>query len=189
MRSKTQSSRKSWRIFFRGFSPPKFPFCTIHKPENSEMKTSEIAVRHFDQTLRYYFDQTLRFSNSKFSILHHSQSGKLGVFSDAICSNSEVRVILDFTGFYQMFPIFHYSQKHKTQELKPRSFLFGIMIKLQGFPTPSFLFCTTVKTENSEFSPRPFDQTPGLFHLRVFGLRYSAKTKLGSCWKLEKLGV
>ena len=56
------------------------------------------------------------------------------------------------------------------------------MIKLQGFPTPSFPFCTTVKTENSQFSPRPFDQTPRVFHLRVFGLRYSAKTKPRS-WK------
>ena len=47
VRSKTRSSRKSQRIFFRGFSTPSFPFCTISKTENSEMKTSEFFSEAF----------------------------------------------------------------------------------------------------------------------------------------------
>ena len=31
---------------------PSFPFCTILKTENSELKTSELSLRHYDQTRR-----------------------------------------------------------------------------------------------------------------------------------------
>ena len=74
--------------FFR-YSSPSFPFCTIPKTENSELKTSEFSLRHFDQILRFFnseflilhymhYDQTPRFSNSEFSILHYIQNQKLG---------------------------------------------------------------------------------------------------------------
>ena len=46
-RSKTRSSRKSRKLLFQGYSPPSFPFCTIPKTENSEMKTSEIFSEVF----------------------------------------------------------------------------------------------------------------------------------------------
>ena len=52
MRWKTRSF---WNpTFFEVSSPPRFPFCTIPKTENSEMKTSGFSLRHFDQTLRYF---------------------------------------------------------------------------------------------------------------------------------------
>ena len=68
-------------LFFRTFSIPSFPFFTIPKTENSEMKTSEFFLRHFDQMSR--------FSKSEFSILHVTENGKLGdenlkVFSKAV---------------------------------------------------------------------------------------------------------
>ena len=43
-RSKTRSSRKPRRISFPRFSTPSFPFCTIPKTENSELKTLEICT-------------------------------------------------------------------------------------------------------------------------------------------------
>ena len=46
---------------------PSFPFCTIPKTENSELKTSEFSLRHYNQL-------TPRFSNSEFSILHYTQT-------------------------------------------------------------------------------------------------------------------
>ena len=70
VRSKTGSSRETSRIFFRGFSTPRFPFCTIPETENSEMKPRSFSLKHFDQTPR--------FSNSEFSVLHYTQNGKLG---------------------------------------------------------------------------------------------------------------
>ena len=63
-----ENSESSENIFPR-FSTPSFPFCTLPKTENLEMKASEFSLRHFDQTLR--------FSNSKFSILHHTKTEKL----------------------------------------------------------------------------------------------------------------
>ena len=42
-RSKTRTSE----LFFRGYSPPSFPFCTIPKTEDSEIKTSEIFSEVF----------------------------------------------------------------------------------------------------------------------------------------------
>ena len=54
LRSKTQSSRKSRRIFFRGFFTP-YP-----KPKTRRCKPRRFSLRHFDQTLRY-FDQTPSF--------------------------------------------------------------------------------------------------------------------------------
>ena len=72
-RSKTRSSRKTRkprRISFPRFSTLSFPFCTIPKTENSEMKTSECCFKPFYQTPS--------FSNSEFSILYYTQNGKLG---------------------------------------------------------------------------------------------------------------
>ena len=54
-----------------------FHFAPYPKPKTRRLKPLRFCLRHFDQTLRY-FDQTPRFSNSKFSILHHTQNGKLG---------------------------------------------------------------------------------------------------------------
>ena len=51
MKSKALSSWKIWkprRIYFRRFSTPSFPFCTVPKTEKSEL-----LFWHFDQTLRY----------------------------------------------------------------------------------------------------------------------------------------
>ena len=87
---------------------PNFPFCTIPKTENLEMKTSECSFKPF-------------LPNSEFSILRYTQNGKLGVGNLGV-----------FSKVYQ------------------NSNLFNYLIKLRGFPTPSFPFCTTLKTENSE---------------------------------------
>ena len=57
--------------FFEVSSPPRLPFCTIPKTENSEMKTSGFSLRHFDQTLR--------FSIFKFSVWGMVQKRNLGV--------------------------------------------------------------------------------------------------------------
>ena len=88
------------------------------------------------------------------------------------------------------FSILHYSPDYnQNRELADENladFLWGILVKLWGtlinlwgFPTPSFPFCTTPKTvmirSNSE-----------VFHLRVFGLGYSAKNETS---ELKKLGV
>ena len=144
-RLKTRSSRKTWksqRISFLRFSTLSFPFCTIPKTENSEMKTLECCFKPIYQTLGFPFCtipktensemktsecsfkpfyQTPSFSNSKFSILHYTQNGKLGVGNFGV-----------FSEVYQNSDFFNY------------------LIKLRGFPTPSFPFCTTLKTENSE---------------------------------------
>ena len=101
-RSKTRSSRKTRkprRISFPRFSTPSFPFCTIPKTENSEMKTSECCFKRFHQTPS--------FSNSEFSILHCTQNGKLGdenlgVLFEAFLPNSE-------------FSILHYTQNGKLE--------------------------------------------------------------------------
>ena len=74
MRSKLGFLGNLEEYFFRGFSTPSFPFCTVPKTKNSETQTSEFFLRHFDQTLRY-FDQAPRFSNSEFSILLYTQNG------------------------------------------------------------------------------------------------------------------
>ena len=63
---------------FRGFSTPSFPFRTLPKTKNSEMKAMGFSLWHFDQTPR--------FSNSEFPILHCTLNQKLktGVFSKVI---------------------------------------------------------------------------------------------------------
>ena len=60
-------SETSENTLFEVSSPPRLPFCTIPKTENSKMKTSGFSLRHFDQTLRY-FDQTPRFSIFEVSV-------------------------------------------------------------------------------------------------------------------------
>ena len=73
-RSKTRSSRKTRssqktrkprRISFRRFSTPSFPFCTISKTENSEMKTSECCFKPFYQTPRFPFCTIPKTENSE----------------------------------------------------------------------------------------------------------------------------
>ena len=115
-RSKTRSSRKTQkprRISFPRLSTSGFSFCTIPKTENSELKTSELSLKHFDKVRAFppprfpfftilkiqnsesktsefsvrHYDQTLRISNSVLSSLHYSQNGKLGVFSK-VCPNN-----------------------------------------------------------------------------------------------------
>ena len=108
-RSKTRFSeaRKPRRISFPRFSTPSFPFCTIPKTENSEMKTSECCFKLF-------------LPNPEFSILHCTQNGKLGdenlgMLFQAFLPNSE---------FFQL-RVFHFTlyPKRKTRSWKPRSFL------------------------------------------------------------------
>ena len=89
-----------------------FSFDTIPKTENSELKTLEFSLRHFDQTRR--------FSNSELFILHYTQNGTLRRVENL-----------------GVFPL-------------------GIMIKVGGFPTLSFPFCTILKTENSELKTWEF---------------------------------
>ena len=53
---------------FRGFQLQVFRFVLYPcKTENSELKTSEFSLRHYNQL-------TPRFSNSEFSILHYTQT-------------------------------------------------------------------------------------------------------------------
>ena len=80
VRSKT---RKPRRMSFRGFSTPCFPFCTTPKTENSKMKTSDFSLKHFDQTMSTLI-KLPKFSSSDFFILHHTQNGKLGVWSKCV---------------------------------------------------------------------------------------------------------
>ena len=70
---KTENSElKTSEFSLRQFDQtPSFLFCTILKTENLELKTSEFSLQHYDQTPR--------FSNSEFSLLHHTENGKLGV--------------------------------------------------------------------------------------------------------------
>ena len=120
-RLKTWSSRKPQRIFSRGFPTPNFPLCTTPKTENFEMKASDFSQRHSDQTPRFSNSEfsilngtqnknsklkTSEFSlwhyevvNSAFSILHHTQNGKLrvenlGVFSKVHRNNDFVNEIV-----------------------------------------------------------------------------------------------
>ena len=89
--SKTRSSRKTRkprRISFPRFSTPSFPFCTIPKTEKSELKTSEICSEVVSSNSEVLWSNPEVF-NSDFSILHHTQNGKLGdenlgVFSNAV---------------------------------------------------------------------------------------------------------
>ena len=60
VRSKTRSSWKPRRIFFRGFSLQVFHFALYPKPKTQKCKPQRFSLRHFDQTLRY-FDQTPSF--------------------------------------------------------------------------------------------------------------------------------
>ena len=122
-RSKTRSSRKTQkphRISFPRLSTSGFLFCTIPKTVNSELKTSELSLRHFDKvrafptpsfpfftilktqnpelktsefSLRHY-DQTPRISSSELSILHYAQKRKLGVFSKDFPNNNFFNLIV-----------------------------------------------------------------------------------------------
>ena len=95
MRSKTRSFRKfrkPWRIFFPRYFPPSFPFFTIPKTENSEMKTSGFSLRHFDQTLRY-FDQTPMFSIFEFSVWGIVQKQNLGVGKNSEFDRNALRLV------------------------------------------------------------------------------------------------
>ena len=94
--------------------------------------------------------------NSEFSILHYTQNGKLGdenlgVLVQAFLPNSE---------FFQ-FRVFHFALYPNgklgvgnlrvfSKVYQNSDFFKNYFIKLRGFPTPSFPFCTTLKTENSE---------------------------------------
>ena len=85
--------------------------------------------------------------------------------------NSETSEIQFSEVFNSEFSVFYYTQNRKVGvenlgDLLWGSFikLWGTLVKLRGFPTPTFPFCTTLKTENSEmktseFSPTPSDQT------------------------------
>ena len=135
------------------------------------MKTSECSVKPFHQTQG--------FSNSEFSILHYTQNGKLGVGNLGV-----------FSKVYQNSDFF------KLLDQTPR-FSNSEVFQLRGFPTPSFPFCTTLKTENSEFEnlgvwPKYLRVWWNYlranlrgFQLRLFGFGYSTKRKTRS-WKPRK---
>ena len=62
---------------------------------------------------------------------------------------------------------------------------FNYLIKLRGFPTPSFPFCTTLKTENlGSLIRRRWRKLRG-FHLPVFHFECSAEWKSRS-WKTSE---
>ena len=189
-RSKTRSSRKTWkpqRISFPRFSTPSFPFCTIPKTENSEMKTSECCFKPFYQTPSFSnsefsilhctqngkpemktsessfkpFYQTPSFSNSEFSILHYTQNGELGVGNLGVCS--KVYQNSDFFKLLNQTPRFSNSELsilHYTQNGK------------LGDGKPRSLI------------RRCWRKLRG-FHLRVFRFECSAKWKCRS-WKTSE---
>ena len=114
--------------------------------------------------------------------------------SDGKVENSEFSEILENIFPRFSFSILQYSQNRELGDENLADFLWGILIKLwgiliklwgtlinlRGFPTPSFPFYTTLKTvmirSNSE-----------VFHLRVFGLGCSAKTKPRSLIKMREV--
>ena len=140
--------------------------------------------------------------NSDFSVLGIVQNGKLGV------ENLGKLILRGFRVFREL-RVFDLSNdfgkiprgrklgvlgKLGTSEICSEvvsSNSAGTLVKLRGFPTPTFPFCTTLKTENSEmktskFSPTPSDQTPRFsiseFSARVFRFECSTKWKTRS-WK------
>ena len=163
-RLKTRSSRKTWkrrRISFPRFSTPSFPFCTIPKRENSEMKTSECCFKPFYQTPS--------FSNSEFSILHYTQNGKLGdgnlgVFSK-VYQNSDVFKLLNQTPRFSNseFSILHYTQNGKLGDGKPRSLIRRRWRKLRGFHLRVFRFECSAKWKSRSWKTSEFDQSTSEF--------------------------
>ena len=159
-RSKTLSSRKIQkprRISFPRFSTSGFSFCTIPKSKNSELKTSEFSLRHFDKfrafptpsfpfftilktqnselktsefSLRHY-DQTPRISNSELSILHHTENGKLGVFSEVYPTTIFFNLIVHQGRFDQHKPVLmHFAQTPSFSNFQQLpSFVFALYLK------------------------------------------------------------
>ena len=151
---KTENSELKTTIKFRAFPTPSFPFCTTPKAENSELKTSEFSLRHYDQLTPW-------FSNSEFSILYHILKRKT-------------------QNFLQGLP----EQRFFTKLCN--------LIKFRVFPTPRFRFSATVypKQKTRRWKTLEFDQTaleklPG-FHLRAFRFERSVKWKTRS-WKTSGL--
>ena len=145
-RSKTRSSRKTrkpQRISFPRFSTPSFPFCTIPKTENSELKTSEFSLRHYNQL-------TPRFSNSEFSIFHYTQTENSELKTSEVSlrftqtttfllncvtySNSE---FFQLRGFVFALP---YIPNRKLGDGKPLEFDQTALERTPRFSSPSFPF-------------------------------------------------
>ena len=137
VRSKTQSSRKTrrhQRISFPRFSTLSFPFCTIPKTENSEMKTSECSFKPFYK-LRAFPTLSVPFCTIPKT------------------ENSEMKTSkCSFKPFYQT-PSFPFCTIPKTEnsEMKTSKCSFKPF-----YQTPSFPFCTIPKTENSELETSEF---------------------------------
>ena len=121
-RSKTRSSRKirkPRRISFPRFSTPSFPFCTMLKTENSEMKTSGCCFKPFYQTPS--------FSNSEFSILHYTKTANSELETSTERPGRK-RGFLGYRGVYfsnfykSVFSIFTYSEYRKLGSKKAEIF-------------------------------------------------------------------
>ena len=143
----------------RVFPTPSFPFCTIPKTENSEMKTSECSFKPFYQTPS--------FSNSEFSILHYTQNeklgvGNLGVFSK-VYQNSDFFKLLNQTPRFSNseFSILRYTQNGKLGDGKPRSLIRRRWRKLRGFHFRVFRFeCSAKWKSRSWKTPRSLTKVP-----------------------------
>ena len=83
--------------------------------------------------------------------------------------------------FHSEFSILHHIQNRKLGDENVGDFLWGILIKLWGFLTPNFPFALHSKRKTQRWKPQIFSEAvwsnSEVFHLRVFGLGYSARTK------------
>ena len=125
----------------------------------------EVENSKFSENSQTWENIFPRFLHSNFSIMHYSPN-----------RNQEMKT--------SEFSLRHFDKILRTPSWKPRSFLEGILIKLQSFPTPSFLCCTLLKTENpemkaSEFSLRHFDQNVRFSNPEFSILVLYSKPKLG----------
>ena len=159
-RSKTRSSRKTWkprRISFPRFSTPSFPFCTIPKTENSEMKTSECCSSLFTKlrvfpTPSFPFctipkTENLKLETSEFSLrftrtaIFLNYLIKLRGLPTPRSSNSEFSIL------------------HHTQNGKPRSLIRRRWRKLRGFHLRVFRFECSAKWKSWSWKTSEFEQS------------------------------
>ena len=125
------------------------------------MKTSECCSKPFHQTPS--------FSNSEFSILHYTQTGKLGVGNLGVFSkvyqNSDFFKLLNQTLRFSNseFSILHYTQNGKLRDGKPRSLIRRRWRKLRGFHLRVFRFECSAKWKSRSWKTSEFDQSTSEF--------------------------
>ena len=135
---KLLSYRKTRRISFPRFSTPSFPFCTLPKTENSEMKPRSALSSLFTElrifpTPSFPFCTVFKTENSELETSEFSlRFTRTAIFLKLLnqtprFSNSE-------------FSTLHYTQNGKVGDGKPRSLIRRRSRKLRGFPSPSFPF-------------------------------------------------